>query len=146
MTQTEAQTRKQIIDKRLKKAGEEDGISMCASVRWKGATHAGMLHETSLRRLPSTRRRSRKDKNNGKLSSPIFFDVSPQKTVIIIRVVKNSKRSDIKGTNIFLSNGFVLQNRYWPDAQPISIFMAGSPGAGKTEFSKRLIKKTTSTQ
>lgn len=29
--------------------------------------------------------------------------------------------------------------KYTPDAKPISVFMAGSPGAGKTEFSKRLI-------
>lgn len=31
-------------------------------------------------------------------------------------------------------------NRYSPDARPVSIFMAGSPGAGKTEFSKNLIE------
>lgn len=29
---------------------------------------------------------------------------------------------------------------YTPDKFPISVFMAGSPGAGKTEFSKRVIK------
>lgn len=29
--------------------------------------------------------------------------------------------------------------RYKPDTVPISVFMAGSPGAGKTEFSKNLI-------
>lgn len=29
---------------------------------------------------------------------------------------------------------------YAPDIVPISVFMAGSPGAGKTEFSKNLIK------
>ncbi len=28
-----------------------------------------------------------------------------------------------------------------PQPHPISVFMAGSPGAGKTEFSKNLIKK-----
>ncbi len=30
--------------------------------------------------------------------------------------------------------------KYAPDIMPISVFMAGSPGAGKTEFSKSLIK------
>jgi len=30
--------------------------------------------------------------------------------------------------------------KYAPDTVPISVFMAGSPGAGKTEFSKSLIK------
>lgn len=30
--------------------------------------------------------------------------------------------------------------KYAPDVVPISVFMAGSPGAGKTEFSKSLIK------
>src|ERR1700722_5950860 len=29
---------------------------------------------------------------------------------------------------------------YKPDNQPVSLFMAGSPGAGKTEVSKRLIE------
>lgn len=29
--------------------------------------------------------------------------------------------------------------KYFPDSNPISVFMAGSPGAGKTEFSKSLI-------
>lgn len=31
-----------------------------------------------------------------------------------------------------------------PDAQPVSVFMAGSPGAGKTESSLRLIERITS--
>lgn len=31
-------------------------------------------------------------------------------------------------------------SKYKPDKNPISVFMAGSPGAGKTEFSKRLIE------
>jgi ATP-dependent protease HslVU (ClpYQ) ATPase subunit len=29
---------------------------------------------------------------------------------------------------------------YIPDAIPTSVFMAGSPGAGKTEYSRNLIK------
>lgn len=32
---------------------------------------------------------------------------------------------------------------FLPDASPVSVFMAGSPGAGKTESSKNLIKKLT---
>ncbi len=31
-------------------------------------------------------------------------------------------------------------NKYKPTAHPVSVFMAGSPGAGKTEFSKNLAK------
>ena len=31
-------------------------------------------------------------------------------------------------------------NIYMPEKQPISVFMAGSPGAGKTELSKSLIE------
>ncbi len=30
--------------------------------------------------------------------------------------------------------------KYAPEVVPISVFMAGSPGAGKTEFSKNLIQ------
>ena len=35
---------------------------------------------------------------------------------------------------------FAGDKQFEPDKLPISLFMAGSPGAGKTEFSKRLIK------
>jgi UDP-N-acetylglucosamine kinase len=31
-------------------------------------------------------------------------------------------------------------SKYFPEMSPISIFMAGSPGAGKTEFSKRFVE------
>lgn len=31
--------------------------------------------------------------------------------------------------------------KYAPDVEPISVFMAGSPGSGKTEFSKILIER-----
>jgi adenylylsulfate kinase-like enzyme len=30
--------------------------------------------------------------------------------------------------------------KYLPDSAPVSVFMAGSPGAGKTEFSERLVE------
>ena len=33
------------------------------------------------------------------------------------------------------------KNQFPPDAQPVSIFMAGSPGAGKTEASKALVRE-----
>jgi UDP-N-acetylglucosamine kinase len=39
-----------------------------------------------------------------------------------------------------LIENFASKNKYPPDERPFSIFMAGSPGAGKTEFSKSLIK------
>lgn len=33
------------------------------------------------------------------------------------------------------------KNQFPPDAEPVSIFMAGSPGAGKTEASKALVRQ-----
>ncbi len=36
------------------------------------------------------------------------------------------------------------KNRFPPDARPVSVFMAGSPGAGKTESSRRLIERFSS--
>ena len=33
------------------------------------------------------------------------------------------------------------KNQFPPDAEPVSIFMAGSPGAGKTEASKALVRE-----
>lgn len=48
-----------------------------------------------------------------------------------VNFIKKNKKS--------LIDKFVSEN--WPDPEPISIFMAGSPGAGKTEFSKRLINQ-----
>lgn len=59
--------------------------------------------------------------------------MSPKIQKEAIAFIKKNKR--------FLIERLILKNRYWPDAQPLSIFMAGSPGAGKTEFSKRLIKE-----
>ena len=38
-----------------------------------------------------------------------------------------------------IANELTDPGRYAPDDHPISAFMAGSPGAGKTEFSKELI-------
>ncbi|MFA5000926.1 MAG: zeta toxin family protein [Candidatus Paceibacterota bacterium] len=38
-----------------------------------------------------------------------------------------------------VAKDFTDLNKYQPDEAPIAVFMAGSPGAGKTEFSKNLI-------
>jgi predicted ABC-type ATPase len=46
--------------------------------------------------------------------------------------IKKEKRSLIKK--------FADLEKFLPDEKPFSFFMAGSPGAGKTEFSKRLIE------
>lgn len=47
----------------------------------------------------------------------------------------------IKKNKHFLIEKFISKSHHVPDVQPLSIFMAGSPGAGKTEFSKRLLKE-----
>lgn len=39
---------------------------------------------------------------------------------------------------------FASEEIYVPDLHPVSIFMAGSPGSGKTEVSKRLMERFTS--
>ena len=45
-----------------------------------------------------------------------------------------------KKNKISIANELTDINRFPPDIRPISVFMAGSPGAGKTEFSKELIR------
>lgn len=40
-----------------------------------------------------------------------------------------------------LVNHFVKKRQFIRSSEPISIFMAGSPGAGKTEFSRSFIKQ-----
>lgn len=44
-----------------------------------------------------------------------------------------------KEFRVLLISKFADPETYKPDAQPFSVYMAGSPGAGKTEFSKQLI-------
>ncbi len=39
-----------------------------------------------------------------------------------------------------IARGLTDPIKYTPDNVPVSVFMAGSPGAGKTEVSKRLIE------
>lgn len=46
----------------------------------------------------------------------------------------------IKKNKRFLIEKFADIKKFPPDSQPASIFMAGSPGAGKTEVSKETIK------
>lgn len=48
-------------------------------------------------------------------------------------------RKFIKENVKLLINSFTDKTKYLPDDNPVSIFMAGAPGAGKTEFSKNLI-------
>ncbi len=47
----------------------------------------------------------------------------------------------VKKNSGVLIDKFAHKNLYTSDSRPVSLFMAGSPGAGKTEFSKRLIEK-----
>jgi len=46
----------------------------------------------------------------------------------------------VKKEKKFLINNFADLEKFPPSGKPFSFFMAGSPGAGKTEFSKRLIE------
>ncbi|MBU6431262.1 MAG: zeta toxin family protein [Patescibacteria group bacterium] len=48
-------------------------------------------------------------------------------------------RNFIKENIKLLINKFAEKTKYPPDDNPVSIFMSGAPGAGKTEFSKNLI-------
>lgn len=48
-------------------------------------------------------------------------------------------RKFIKDNEELLISKFCNKTDYPPDDNPVSIFMAGAPGAGKTEFSKNLI-------
>lgn len=47
----------------------------------------------------------------------------------------------IKKNKSLLFEKFASDKIYKPNDKPISLFMAGSPGAGKTEYSKRFIEK-----
>lgn len=46
----------------------------------------------------------------------------------------------VKSHKSTLINRFADDKAYGQDEHPISVFMAGSPGAGKTEFSKMLVR------
>ncbi|MDP3727024.1 MAG: zeta toxin family protein [bacterium] len=54
---------------------------------------------------------------------------------IRLAAIEFAKRNKVR-----IAKEFTDPAKYIPDVVPISVFMAGSPGAGKTEFSKSLIK------
>lgn len=56
------------------------------------------------------------------------------------KIAKDAERF-IKGKKAELINRFANTDEYESVDHPISLFMAGSPGAGKTEVSKRLIRR-----
>ena len=49
-------------------------------------------------------------------------------------------RKFIRDNEKLLISRFCNKTEYPPDDNPVSLFMAGAPGSGKTEFSKNLIK------
>ena len=57
------------------------------------------------------------------------------------KLSKNSENAKkfIKKNKDLLFEKFAGGKIYQPNENPISLFMAGSPGAGKTEYSKRFI-------
>ena len=55
---------------------------------------------------------------------------------------ENAKNYIIKNKASFIEK-FSSKKYFASDSSPVSLFMAGSPGAGKTEFSKRLVEKFT---
>lgn len=55
----------------------------------------------------------------------------------------NEAERYIKAHKHELTERFANPRTYLPDEHPLSLFMAGSPGAGKTEISKRLIEQFT---
>ena len=48
----------------------------------------------------------------------------------------------VKRNKKFIKDKFASINDYPPDNYPSTIFMAGAPGVGKTEFSKLFIENT----
>ena len=52
-----------------------------------------------------------------------------------------SAKEFIKKNKNLLFEKFASSKIYKPNENPISLFMAGSPGAGKTEYSKRFIER-----
>lgn len=61
-------------------------------------------------------------------------DLNPQETEIRDRAIAFAKKNGKR-----VAKDFTDIDVYKPDPNPVSVFMAGSPGAGKTEASKALI-------
>ena len=59
------------------------------------------------------------------------------------KLLKDSEdaKEFIKKNKNLLFEKFASSKIYQPNKNPISLFMAGSPGAGKTEYSKRFIER-----
>ncbi len=59
------------------------------------------------------------------------------------KLSKDSEKAKefIKKNKHLLFEKFASSKTYQPNKNPISLFMAGSPGAGKTEYSKRFIER-----
>ncbi|MEK7180062.1 MAG: zeta toxin family protein [Patescibacteria group bacterium] len=55
--------------------------------------------------------------------------------------LENLAKEFVKKNEDFIIAKFAGESSYIPDSTPISLFMAGSPGAGKTEVSRSLVKK-----
>lgn len=53
--------------------------------------------------------------------------------------IKNTALEFAKANRKAIARQITDQNIYQPDDIPVSVFMAGSPGAGKTEFSKNFL-------
>ncbi len=56
------------------------------------------------------------------------------------REIKNAAILFAKRNKLKIAKEITDIKTYTPSEMPVSIFMAGSPGAGKTEFSKGLLK------
>lgn len=54
--------------------------------------------------------------------------------------IKNRAYEFARRNKVRIARELADKTKYVPDKFPISVFMAGSPGAGKTEFSKSLIQ------
>ena len=53
-------------------------------------------------------------------------------------ITQHAKRYARKNKDVFIET-FIKEGIHLPTDQPVTFFMAGSPGAGKTEFSKSLV-------